>query len=410
MELGMDINMIAQGGASMDFLHVLFFIRPTAEHCKTVAVQIRTLQKLNASVERYNVYFTPCKSLLCEQILEDEGVLDFIDFGEYQLNLVPLEKDVVSLELEGGYRDIKLHGDNAPLNAVTDAVMKLQRFFGTIPNVKSIGPASRDVCKMMCRSRMEHPDGVGDVSSIDTLVMIDREVDLVTPLVTPLTYEGLIDELIGVKSSVIKVPRVILGEDEKDKGKQAASQPPQNPLVSLALNSNDKLYAEIRGLNIEKLGPYLGAKAKVIRGQYDQFRANKDASITEIHDFVKLIPGLKENYNSLNIHINLTEELKRTTDGSSFRSRWNTERSLLEGEQAYDLLEDMIAMQQPPLQILRLLCLQSLTNGGITSNKFDLLRREIIQVRLCYQMSHYKINNKTLFGLHFQSCSNFWFH
>jgi len=223
------------------------------------------------------------------------------------------------------------------------------------------------------------------VSAIDTLVLIDREVDLVTPLVTPLTYEGLIDELIGVKSSIIKVPKSIGGQEEKEKeskkktAAEADAEENSNPLMSIALNSNDKLFAEIRCLNIEKLGPYLGAKAKVIRGQYDQFRANKDASITEIHDFVKLIPGLKENYNSLNVHINLTEELKRTTDGSTFRNRWNTERSLLEGEQAYDLLEDMIAMQQPPLQVLRLLCLQSLTNGGITGNKFDLLRREIIQ-------------------------------
>jgi hypothetical protein len=35
---------------------------------------------------------------------------------------------------------------------------------------------------------------------IDTMVLIDREVDLVSPLVTPLTYEGLIDELIGIRN------------------------------------------------------------------------------------------------------------------------------------------------------------------------------------------------------------------
>ena len=105
------------------------------------------------------------------------------------------------------------------------------------------------------------------------------------------------------------------------------------------------LAVKVRDLNIEKLGPYLGAKAKIIRGQYDQFRANKDASITEIHDFVKLIPGLKESYASLNQHINITAELKRTTDSAAFRSRWNTERAVLEGDTVYELLEDMIATQ-----------------------------------------------------------------
>jgi len=243
------------------------------------------------------------------------------------------------------------------------------------------------------------------LSQIDTLVLMDREVDLVTPMVTPLTYEGLIDELLrssqgerqGIKNNAVKVSRSIAGADDDEKEKKApaaaaAATSPEQQLrdndddaakpafVAVTLNGNDKLYTEIRDLNIEKLGPFLGAKAKAIRGQYDAFRQNKDASITDIHAFVKQIPGLKEKYNSLNTHINLTEEIKRTTDGTAFRERWKTEREMLEGEPGgVEVVEDMIAMQAPVLDVLRLLCLQSLTSGGIVSAKFDLLRRELIQ-------------------------------
>ena len=35
---------------------------------------------------------------------------------------------------------------------------------------------------------------------IDMILLIDREVDMVTPLCTQLTYEGLIDEIIGVNN------------------------------------------------------------------------------------------------------------------------------------------------------------------------------------------------------------------
>lgn len=34
---------------------------------------------------------------------------------------------------------------------------------------------------------------------IDQLVIIDRNVDLFTPLCTQLTYQGLIDEIFGIK-------------------------------------------------------------------------------------------------------------------------------------------------------------------------------------------------------------------
>lgn len=48
--------------------------------------------------------------------------------------------------------------------------------------------------------------------------------------------------------------------------------------------------------------------------RYTTFRDNKDASITEIHDFVKKIPKLTMEYKSLNQHINIAEMLKQRTD------------------------------------------------------------------------------------------------
>ena len=38
-------------------------------------------------------------------------------------------------------------------------------------------------------------------SEIDSIVIIERPVDMITPMCTQLTYEGLIDELFGIRSS-----------------------------------------------------------------------------------------------------------------------------------------------------------------------------------------------------------------
>ena len=40
--------------------------------------------------------------------------------------------------------------------------------------------------------------------SIDTLLLLDREVDPVTPLMTQLTYEGLVDELLGISNGTVQ--------------------------------------------------------------------------------------------------------------------------------------------------------------------------------------------------------------
>ena len=48
---------------------------------------------------------------------------------------------------------------------------------------------------------------------IDSLVLIDRVTDLVTPLLTPLTYEGIIDEFMGIKNSCVKIQAQLIGEE-----------------------------------------------------------------------------------------------------------------------------------------------------------------------------------------------------
>lgn len=36
--------------------------------------------------------------------------------------------------------------------------------------------------------------------NIDSLVVIDRQVDMISPVCSQLTYEGLVDELVGIKA------------------------------------------------------------------------------------------------------------------------------------------------------------------------------------------------------------------
>ena len=46
-------------------------------------------------------------------------------------------------------------------------------------------------------------------SRFDSLIVLDRRVDMITPMLTQLTYEGLIDEFFGIKNC--KHPRLYTG-------------------------------------------------------------------------------------------------------------------------------------------------------------------------------------------------------
>ena len=56
---------------------------------------------------QYHIFFVPLRSVACEQILEDEGVLNTLSIGEYHLELVPMDSDLLSLELGDVYRQVE---------------------------------------------------------------------------------------------------------------------------------------------------------------------------------------------------------------------------------------------------------------------------------------------------------------
>lgn len=408
--------------------HVVYLVRTSTAAMRTIADHVKAALRRGeigeASIDKpkapkFHVFMMPRTTLLCKQILEDELVLPYVSVAAYHLDFVCLDRDVLSLECDHCFVDWKVRGDPTTLEFCLQSLLRLEQFFGAPREVKALGPSAKRVAKTYAlgnwklemarlRERGCYADTLPHIfgskpppyefenyvdtfakCEVDALVLLDREVDLVTPLVTPLTYEGLIDEIMGgVRNGCVKLDPDVLGDvDDKDKkppteksDDERRKTTKKDDKVAYALNGNDALYAEVRDLNVEKLGGHLGAKAKAIRGSYDEFRANKDASITEIHDFVKRIPGLTSTYKSLQTHINVTEIVKKTTDSHEFRGRWNLERSMLEGDAVYDEIEERIAMQEPPMSTLRLLCLQSVAGGGIKGQaKYDFLRREVLQ-------------------------------
>lgn len=58
---------------------------------------------------------------------------------------------------------------------------------------------------MMLRMKREFAGSQNQILPVfDTLLLLDRNVDLLTPLATQLTYEGLIDEIYGITNGQSK--------------------------------------------------------------------------------------------------------------------------------------------------------------------------------------------------------------
>lgn len=101
--------------------NIIYLCRPLIAHVKVIAgmlciatvmfdldlseEQIKRHAK-DAAKHTYTLLLVPRVSTLVTRILEEEGVLGDVSISSYNLQFIPIEEDVVSLEYESVFKDI----------------------------------------------------------------------------------------------------------------------------------------------------------------------------------------------------------------------------------------------------------------------------------------------------------------
>jgi len=101
--------------------NIVYLCRPHIKHIKIIAgrltvllsfatIELRAEQIKKHSTEGqkhvYNLILTPRSSTLASRILEEEGVLGEVTISSYNLQFIPLEEDVLSLEHDNAFKEI----------------------------------------------------------------------------------------------------------------------------------------------------------------------------------------------------------------------------------------------------------------------------------------------------------------
>ena len=82
------------------------------------------------------------------------SVADIV-LGEYALDLIPFDDDVLSMEISSSFKETYLDGDFSSLYNVARAIMKLQSLYGVIPNIKAKGKTAKIVYDMITKMRQQ---------------------------------------------------------------------------------------------------------------------------------------------------------------------------------------------------------------------------------------------------------------
>lgn len=362
-------------------LHIFFLLDRTNYSEHVLLAQASKSGSSTSSTSEFSIFFVPRKSLICQGVLEEEGVLGDVCIGEFPLYLVPLESDLMSMELDNSFRDLFLDGELSSLFYAAKALMSVQDKFGMFPRIIGKGDRAKELSSLLTRMRkeaaVENPGGAASfalASTFEALVVIDRTTDPISPLCTQLTYEGLIDEVYGIKDSQIELDANLVDGTATTPGATSTKK------KKAPLNGLDVLFAQMRDTNFAVVGQLLNKVARKLNSDYEGRHTAK--TIPEIKQFVSKLGGLQSEQKSLRLHTGIAEQVMSFTTSEEFNKILEIQQNFLAGLDVttqHGLIEELIDRQQPLETVLRLLCLESIMSGGLKQKHFEFFKKEVLQ-------------------------------
>lgn len=206
----------------------IYFIPAIYSVASNVAHQLKS----SGSVEKvYHIIVVPKVSSLIQFLFESLGIMDVATLHSFSWDFIPLDSDLISLESIQFFKACFIKGDLSLLGCVAKALMSFECLFGNFLCVTTLGKKSHQVHSLLELWRKEVQPKFPPDSEFSHLIMIDRDIDLASVLLTQLTYEGVLDENFRIQCGFVSLP----GEN----GMEGTQR--------LMINSKkDSIYAEVR--------------------------------------------------------------------------------------------------------------------------------------------------------------------
>ncbi|CAD5124889.1 DgyrCDS13141 [Dimorphilus gyrociliatus] len=342
--------------------NIIFFVRPNISLMQTIARCILGNDTSNPFEEvSYHLFFVPRKNELCIRKLEELRALEsFTNVGDFPLEMLPLDYDLLSLDYSSCFADCFINNDYKSLHYVAKSLMTLQELYGTIPNVYGKGASAGHVWDILKRMTREYNISDSGKSQIDNLLLIDRSVDVLSPLLNQLTYEGLIDEILSINNTIVRLP------SGGDKGK-------------VILNSGDKVFSDIRDKNFHSVGAYLSKQAKLLTSQSNERHEAK--TVEDMKNFVMKLPHIQAVKSSLSLHTNIAHIIHQEVHSHDFIECLDVQQQFYMGshsDKPHEIIEKYIAKRVSLNKVLRLICIQSYCSNGLKPKVFEQYKRDIL--------------------------------
>ncbi|XP_043257488.1 vacuolar protein sorting-associated protein 33B isoform X1 [Colletes gigas] len=324
----------------------IFLVSSDLISCKRVLDQIQS--EISANIRPHvqvchHILVTPFVPTVLNSIIEEEGLSGLVTVQTLSWEFIRLDGNVLSLE-SPMFTDLYYHKDTTLLPALARNLWSLQLILGSPKLLLSFGKHSQKTFKIM-ESIRKCLGTSNTENEIGALILMDRDYDLATPLLTPVTYAGLLHEVVEINVGT---------------GTLGKSQTKLDP-------NKDQIYGEVRDTPCSDVFPILHGKAKSLKSEQDAIQTMK---LSEMERYVATrLQKTRDMTRQLAFHISACQLIADML-GSDFQTLQKIEKSILECKDRKECLTHIERhIDDHPLRALRLLCLLSIASDGITQNE-----------------------------------------
>ena len=353
---------------------IIFMIQPLL-NIIDIVISIFTIIRALKSNSIKHLVFVPGETHDAISRLLATQTINYFIIDSLNFDLIPIDIDLLSLENDNSLKEIYIDNNLTPIDNLATGLVKFENCFGKIKYKYIKGDLAQIFCQRL--EEKEKDMGLNNSDEILGMIVLDRSVDFLTLMSSNYTFEGLIDEKIGINLGKMKIKETIL--------KEGVSKEPLtgNKLITYGLTSNTNLfYCSVRCMHYLDVNRFIIS----IREYYKKLtNANKNksknlpiAKITELTKDINEFMAIKDKLVMLENILNFViESIQR----SNYIKYVEKEQIMLAGnlpENIYNFYEEHLCEKRDLTSLIKLLIIENLTQNGIKD--YQNLKREILNI------------------------------
>ena len=358
---------------------VIYIIQPNKEIFSNILESYFLISSRFQGVET-SIIFIPGESYEIIEIMMAHDLINKFKILSFNIDLFPIDNDLLSLEKENCLREIYIDKDLTSISELANAFVKLESCFGKVKHSYIKGDNAK-IFENLVKEK-EKENGVKTTNEILGMIVLDRSVDFLTPLMTNCTYEGLIDDFFGINLSTIKIKESFI--EERTKIRKALKNNAKEESVTYHLKSfMNNFYNKVGCMYylhakdyINKIEIYYRNMAKKYKSNEKKTSEEDNKYASDTHTYMTEIKVPKSTNENILSYI-----IESLYGDKNFKQILNNEQDLLIRDIPPNLhlyYEDYISDKRDLHQILKLMAIENLTRGEITN--YDKIKRDILNI------------------------------